>query len=64
MTNDSRNFIDQRVRLIFCKMALIASSFLLTSFETILLDCILTAVLSACIKIKNLTKIGEFLCRY
>ena len=64
MTNDSRNFIDQRVHLIFCKMALIASSFLLTSFETILLDCILTAVLSACIKIKNLTKIGEFLCGY
>ena len=32
----------------------------LTSFETILLDCILTAVISACIK--NLIKIGEFLC--
>ena len=34
-------------------MALIASSCLSTSFEIILLDCILTAVLSACIKKKK-----------
>ena len=31
-------------------MALVALSCLLTSFETILLDCIVTAVLSVCIK--------------
>ena len=34
----------------------------LTSFETILFDCIVTAVISACIK-KNI-KIGEFLCNH
>ena len=32
------------------------------SFKTILLDCIVTAVISACIK--KLIKIGEFLCSY
>ena len=32
----------------------------LTLFETILLDCIVTAVITACIK--KLIKIGEFLC--
>ena len=32
------------------------------SFETILLDCILTAVMPVCVKKKGLTKI-EFLCR-
>ena len=36
----------------------------LTSLETILLDCIVTAViLSACI-LKKLIKIGEFLCSH
>ena len=50
-----------RVRLNFYKMALIASSCLSTSFEIILLDCILTAVLSACIKKKkNLPKWVNF----
>ena len=35
----------------------------LTSFETILLDCVVTAVISACIY-KKLAKIGEFLCSH
>ena len=35
----------------------------LISFETISLDCIVTAVISACMKTK-LIKIGEFLCSY
>ena len=35
----------------------------LTSFKTTLLDCIVTAVISACI-FKKLVKIGEFLCRH
>ena len=34
----------------------------LPSFETILLDCIVTAVTSTCIK--KLIKIGEFLCSH
>ena len=32
------------------------------SFKTILLDCIVTSVISACIK--KLIKIGEFLCSH
>ena len=41
-----------------------SSSYLsLTSFKTILLDCIVTAVLSVCIK-EKLIKIGEFLCSH
>ena len=34
-----------------------------TSFKTILLDCIVTAVISACIK-KKLIKTGKFLCSH
>ena len=41
-------------------MALIASSCLSTSFEIILLDCIMTAVISVCIK--EILKVGESLC--
>ena len=36
----------------------------LASFETILLDCIVTAVITACIVNKKLIKIGEFLCSH
>ena len=35
----------------------------LTSFETILLDCNVIAVILVCIK-KELTKIGEVLCNH
>ena len=35
----------------------------MTSFETILLDCIVTAVISTCIK-KVTYQIGEFLCSH
>ena len=35
----------------------------LTSFETILLDCIVTAAISCALK-KQLIKIGEFLCSH
>ena len=41
-----------------CSSALLS----LTSFETVLLDCIVTVVISVCIK--KIIKIGEFLCRY
>ena len=44
-------------------MALVALS-CLTSLETILLDCIVTAIIPACIKKKKLIKIGEFLCSH
>ena len=36
----------------------------LTSFETVLLDCIVTAVITMCIKKKKLSKTGEFLCSH
>ena len=36
----------------------------LISFETISLDCIVTAVISACIFLKNPIKIGKFLCSH
>ena len=35
----------------------------LTSYETILLECIVIAIISACIKKKTL-KVGEFLCSH
>ena len=47
------------------RSALVALSQLsLTSFETILLDCIVTAVISASSKKKKLAKIGDFLCSH
>ena len=54
--------VQPKVCSFFYKMTLIALSFL-TSFETILLDCIVTAVISACIK-KKLIKTGKFLCSH
>ena len=36
----------------------------LTSFQTILLDCIVTAVILACIFFKKKNKIDELLCSY
>ena len=46
----------------FHMMAVVVLSCLLTPFETILLNCIVTAVMSTCI-LKNI-KIGEFLCTH
>ena len=49
----------QKVHYVFfCMMALVVLS-CLTSFETILLDCIVTALISACI-LKNLSKMVNF----
>ena len=51
--------VGQKVCLVFFhKMALVVLS-CLTSFETILLDCIVTALISACI-LKNLSKMVNF----
>ena len=58
---DSLYWVGQKF-VVFCKMALVALS-CLTSFKPILLDCIVTVVISACIE-KNLIKFGEFLCSH
>ena len=47
----------------FYTMTLVLIYLSLTLFETILLDHIVTAVVSVCIS-KKLTKIGEFLCSH
>ena len=53
-------WVGQKVRLVFfCMMAPGVLSCLLTSFKTILLDCTVTAVISACIK-ENLPKLVNF----
>ena len=53
-----------RVRLVFPFDGPSGARLSLTSFETVLLDCIMIAVTSLCINKKKLSKIGEFLCSH
>ena len=55
-------WVGQKVRYVFSIQWLVLLS--LASFETILLDCIVTAVISTCIFLKKRVIIREFLCSH